>query len=98
MFQQVLDKYQGAFAADRNLNLVARLRHLVIKSGLRRINIAYSTIHLKDISEQLGIPDSDIEFIVSTANSDRVIEATVNHEAGTMSSKALEDVYTTYDP
>jgi 26S proteasome regulatory subunit N3 len=80
MFQSVLDKYQHAFEQDRTLNLVARLRHLVIKSGLRRINIAYSTISLKDISTKLGIEESDIEFIVSKAIRDGVIEATVDHD------------------
>lgn len=78
--------------------MVCRLRHLVIKSGLRRINIAYSTISLKDISEKLGIADSDIEFIVSKAIRDGVIEATIDHDSGTMCSRSLEDVYTTYDP
>jgi 26S proteasome regulatory subunit N3 len=70
----------------------------VIKSGLRRINIAYSTISLKDISEKLGIAESDIEFIVSKAIRDGVIEATVDHDAGTMRSRTLDDVYTTYEP
>ena len=98
MFAEVTKKYETNYAQDRTINLVCRLRHLVIKSGLRRINIAYSNISLKDVSEKLGIQESDIEFIVSKAIRDGVIEASIDHDSATMCSRNLEDIYTTYDP
>jgi 26S proteasome regulatory subunit N3 len=37
------------------LALVQRLKHTVIKFGLKKINISYSRIHLKDIMSKLGL-------------------------------------------
>ena len=37
------------FRADRTHNLIVRLRHSVIRAGLRRISLAYSRISLADV-------------------------------------------------
>lgn len=42
------------WAKDRVANLVVRLRHNVIRAGLRRINLAYWRISLTDIASKLG--------------------------------------------
>jgi hypothetical protein len=42
-----VDKYSAAFTADRISNLITRLHHNVIRTGLHRINLAYSRISLK---------------------------------------------------
>ena len=48
------EAHGGTFAADKTANLVARLRHNVIRAGLRRINLAYSRISLQDVAAKLG--------------------------------------------
>ena len=62
-----------------NLSLVERLRHIVIKSGLKRINSAYSAISLSDVSVKLGVNLDDTEFIVAKAIRDGVIKAYIDH-------------------
>lgn len=41
------EKFAGAFRSDRVTNLITRLQYNVIRTGLRRINLAYSRISLK---------------------------------------------------
>jgi len=97
-YSNVLATYQSTFNDDMNLSLVARLRHIVIKAGLKKINIAYSVISLKDISNKLGLQLTDTEFVVAKAIRDGVIEATIDHENSILRSKVLEDVYRTNEP
>ena len=97
-FTLLLQLHNALFLRDQNLSLVTRLRHIVIKSGLRKINIAYSQISLRDVSTKLGLPPNDTEFIVAKAIRDGVIEATIDHEAQALRSKTLEDAYTTLEP
>ena len=52
--RRVAEAHGGTFAADKTANLVARLRHNVIRAGLRRINLAYSRISLQDVAAKLG--------------------------------------------
>ena len=46
-FRAATDKFAAAFKADRVANLITRLQYNVIRTGLRRINLAYSRISLK---------------------------------------------------
>ena len=48
-FKKVLIKYEQVFIADKNYSLIARLKHTVLKFGLKKLNISYSKISLKDI-------------------------------------------------
>lgn len=58
----------AVFLADRTHNLVVRLRHNVIRAGLRRISLAYSRISLADVAAKLGLPSvQDTESIVAKA-------------------------------
>lgn len=41
------EKYSTAFASDHTSNLITRLHHNVIRTGLHRINLAYNRISLK---------------------------------------------------
>lgn len=43
------------FQADKVLSLVHRLKHTVIKFGLKKINISYSKISLADIASKLSL-------------------------------------------
>jgi 26S proteasome regulatory subunit N3 len=54
-FKALLKKYEGLFQADKNLSLIQRLRHTVIKFGLKKINISYSKISLSDIAKKLSL-------------------------------------------
>lgn len=46
--------------------LIVRLRHNVIKAGVRMINLSYSRISLTDIAQKLQLDSpEDAEFIVA---------------------------------
>lgn len=65
-FGNVLEQYQDHFQADRTYTLIVRLRHNVIKTGIRRISLSYSRISLRDIADKLGLDDAlDAEYIVA---------------------------------
>jgi len=73
-FKTTLQKYEASFIKDKFYNLIQRLRHVVIKIGLRRINISYSRISLKDITEKLNLEsEKDCEYIVAKVNSYLII-------------------------
>nr|VDD37294.1 unnamed protein product [Brassica oleracea] len=48
LFRTVQEKFSETFAQDRTHNLIVRLRHNVIRTGLRNISISYSRISLPD--------------------------------------------------
>jgi 26S proteasome regulatory subunit N3 len=61
--------------------LIQRLRHTVIKFGLKKINISYSKISIKDILAKLGLDTvEETEQIVSKAIRDGVIDALLDHD------------------
>lgn len=65
-FGQVLESYQEQFQSDHTYTLIVRLRHNVIKTGIRRISLSYSRISLRDIAIKLGLDDAlDAEYIVA---------------------------------
>ncbi|KAJ3373519.1 26S proteasome non-ATPase regulatory subunit [Kappamyces sp. JEL0680] len=95
-FQETLAKYGAVFQADKNMTLVLRLRHNVIKTGIRRISVSYSRISLKDVCLKLHLDsEEDAEYI---AISDGVIDATIDHQKGTVQSNEIIDVYSTNEP
>ena len=69
LFHSVAEKSAAVFQADKTSNLIVRLRHNVIRTGLRRINLAYSAIALEDVASKLGLagptPVDDAESIVA---------------------------------
>jgi 26S proteasome regulatory subunit N3 len=80
------------FAADKNMALVHRLKHTVIKFGLKKINISYSKISLKDIMSKLALESvEETEQIVAKAIRDGVIEATISHDEMFMQSLSFVD-------
>jgi 26S proteasome regulatory subunit N3 len=98
-FKALLTKYQGLFQADKNLTLIQRLRHTVIKFGLKKINISYSKISLKDIAKKLSLESvEETEQIVAKAIRDGVIDAILDHDNQCMRSQDTADVYTSNDP
>lgn len=88
LFRSVADRFAAAFAQDQTHLLITRLRHNVIRTGLKRISVAYSRIALADVSAKLGLAaGDDVELIVAKAVRDGAIEAHVDHEGQTMLSK-----------
>lgn len=65
-FNQVLEKFKSNFEQDGTYTLIVRLRHNVIKTGVRIISQSYSRISLADIAKKLLLGSSeDAEFIVA---------------------------------
>ena len=87
------------FKKDGTLNLVQRIRQVVIKAGLRKINLSYSRISIKDITEKLKLEnEKETEYIIAKAIRDGVFLATINHEKGYVQSKEIKDIYSTFEP
>jgi 26S proteasome regulatory subunit N3 len=98
-FQEAMATHGKTFEAHQTLSLIKRLRHNVIKTGLRSINLSYSAISLDDIAEKVGLEHKDaVDGIVAKSISDGVIDATLNYEGKYLQSKPMADVYSTYEP
>jgi len=98
-FQQVLVDCGSIFKNDNVYLLVQRLRHNVIKTGLKKICIAYSRISFKDICVRLHLDSElDAEYIVAKAIRDGIIDATINHVEGYLQSTENVDIYSTNEP
>lgn len=92
-FQEQLVRYGAGFQSDKTYTLILRLRHNVIKTGIRMISLSYSRISLRDICFKLHLDsEEDAEFIVAKAIRDGVIDATLDHDHGFMKSKVGFDV------
>ena len=80
-FNGLVQRYAAMFKADKVLSLVHRLKHTVIKFGLKKINISYSKISLADVAAKLNLESvEETEQIVAKAIRDGVIDATINHD------------------
>ncbi|KAK0058684.1 26S proteasome non-ATPase regulatory subunit 3 [Biomphalaria pfeifferi] len=98
-FNETLAKFGTKFQAENTYTLIVRLRHNVIKTGVRMICLSYSRISLVDIAQKLTLDSpEDAEFIVAKAIRDGVIEAIIDHENGYVQSKETGDVYSTKEP
>lgn len=98
-FNEVLSQYGPKFQSEDTYTLIIRLRHNVIKAGVRRISLSYSRISLMDIAQKLTLDSpEDAEYIVAKAIRDGVIEATIDHEKGYVQSRETSDVYKTREP
>jgi len=86
-FQSTLSAHKDQFTTDGTFTLILRLRHNVIKTGIRSLSIAYSRISLRTIAQKLFLDsEENAEYIVSKAIRDGVIEAKIEHENGWMES------------
>ncbi|RUP48094.1 proteasome regulatory subunit C-terminal-domain-containing protein [Jimgerdemannia flammicorona] len=98
-FQEQLVRHEAGFQSDKTYTLILRLRHNVIKTGIRMISLSYSRISLRDICFKLHLDsEEDAEFIVAKAIRDGVIDATLDHDRGFMKSKENVDIYSTNEP
>eukprot|EP00040_Diaphanoeca_grandis_P028904 m.168185 g.168185 ORF g.168185 m.168185 type:complete len:495 (-) comp31500_c0_seq1:298-1782(-) len=98
-FGAVVAEHTKTFRADKNYTLILRLRHNVIKAGVRMINISYSRIALSEIAQKLQLDSAeDAEYIVAKAIRDGVIDASINHAEGCVQSNETLDVYNSTAP
>eukprot|EP01135_Chromosphaera_perkinsii_P010908 Nk52_evm1s2276 gene=Nk52_evmTU1s2276 len=98
-FADVLNKYRGNFVKDGTYTLILRLRHNVIKTGIRMISLSYSKISLRDICTKLHLDSpEDAEYIVAKSIRDGVINAVIDHVEGCVNSKENVDIYSTNEP
>lgn len=98
-FHKAMQEHGETFKSDQTYSLIVRLRHNVIKTGLKKINMAYSHISLADVCSKLALDSvQDTEYIVAKCIQDGVIDAIIDHQAQTMMSKANLDIYSTSDP
>ena len=99
VFARATEAHAAAFEADGTRNLIVRLRHNVIRAGLRNIHLAYSKISLADVAARLGLSEvEDTEFIVAKAIRDGGISASIDHDGACMLSHANPNVYATTEP
>lgn len=65
-FNEVLEKFGSKFQSENTYTLIIRLRHNVIKTGVRMISLSYSRISLSDIAQKLMLDSpEDAEYIVA---------------------------------
>ena len=54
---------------------------MVIKTGLRKINLSYSRISFNDVAHKLNLPkNTDVEHIIAKGIRDGVINALIDYE------------------
>jgi 26S proteasome regulatory subunit N3 len=98
-FKVVIETHEKLFKKDKTLTLINRLRYNVIKTGLRSINLSYSSISLQDISTKLALEsEQDAVGVVAKAIVDGVIDATIDYDKKSVSSQQKHDVYSTCEP
>ncbi|KAG8474254.1 hypothetical protein CXB51_033991 [Gossypium anomalum] len=99
LFRSVAEKFSSIFSSDRTHNLIVRLRHNVIRIGLRNISISYSRISLVDVAKKLRLDSvADAESIVAKAIRDGAIDVTLDHASRCMLSKEIGDIYSMTEP
>lgn len=54
-FKMICEKYEKLFRGDKTYSLIQRLKHTVLKFGLKKLNISYSKISLVDIQKKLAL-------------------------------------------
>lgn len=98
-FKSVMNRFKSIFIKDKTYTLIVRLRHNVIKTGLRKINLSYSRISLADVCQKLQLEsEEDAEYIVAKAIHDGVIDAVIDRDNRFVFSKENVDMYSTADP
>jgi 26S proteasome regulatory subunit N3 len=99
LFQAVLQEHMEAWKRDCTLSLVLRLRHNVIRAGVKKISVAYSRISLQDVQKKLLLDTvQDAEYIVMKCIKDGIVDAFINHQAGYVQSRESQNAYATGEP
>ena len=65
-FKEVLDTFSERFQQEKTWSLIIRLRHNVIKTGIKMISVSYARISFNDVAQKLQLDSSeDAEYIVA---------------------------------
>ncbi len=98
-FNRIVLAQRAVFQADKTHTLIQRLSHNVVKTGLRKINLAYSRISINDLCEKVCLDSAGTtEFVCAKAIRDGVIDARISHEGGWVYNTNLSDFYSTDEP
>lgn len=98
-FTSTIKIYKEQLINDGNYQICVRLRSNVIKTGIRIISLTYKRISLKDICLKLHLDsEQTVEYMVSRAIRDGVIEAKINNEQGCIETSELLNIYDTNEP
>ena len=98
VFDETIEAYKPRFQEDRLLNLILRLKHIVIRVGLRKINQSYSRISLADIASKLNLDSRDVELVVSKAIRDKVMVGQIDHDSKVVVIRDEGNQYMTNEP
>ncbi|KRX01049.1 hypothetical protein PPERSA_00797 [Pseudocohnilembus persalinus] len=98
-FTATVAKYAKYFIRDKLYTLITRLHQIVIKTGLRKINLSYSRISFNDIAQKLHLgKGTEVEFIVAKAIRDNVLQAEIDHTNKWIILKEKKELYNTNEP
>lgn len=98
-FDRVVARVGSVFIADKNMTLVQRLSHNVLKTGLRKISLCYSRISLQEVADKLRLASAaSAEYVCAKAIKEGVLAARLDHENGALLSADPLDVYSTNEP
>lgn len=97
-FEEVFKKHSAVFKKDETYTLIQRLTANVMRTGLRKMNAAYSRISLGDIAAKLAVNPTDIELMVAKVIAHNVMQATINNADKCVESKMSANHYVTKDP
>ncbi len=98
-FNRIVLAQRDVFQADKTYTLILRLAHNVIKTGLRKINLAYSRISISDLCEKVCLDSAGTtEFVCAKAIRDGVIDARISHEDGWVYNTNQPNFYSTDEP
>jgi 26S proteasome regulatory subunit N3 len=65
-FKEVLDTFAERFQQEKTWSLIIRLRHNVIKAGIKMISLSYARISFSDVAQKLQLDSpEDAEYIVA---------------------------------
>lgn len=98
-FNSVLEQHEPQFRRDETYSLLVRLRHNVIKAGIRSVNLAYSRISIADIQQKLTLDTTeDAKYILAKMINERAIEAELMPDENILVSQEKTNVYDTREP
>ncbi len=98
-FNRAVHSHLEVFRADKTYTLILRLAHNVIKTGLRKVNLAYSRISISDLCEKVCLESAGTtEFVCAKAIRDGVIDARISHEDGWVYNTDQSNLYSTDEP
>lgn len=98
-YHSAVKTHAHVFLEDNNLNLVNRLEHNVVKTGLRKISVSYSRISLADVAAKLGLSDAkSAEYVSAKGIRDGVLQGYIDGENKVLVCREAANAYATAEP